>query len=198
MFSSIVQLGQVRLRGKRGECSGAISYHYVPVDILLSLSDSQLWFLRGHFPQMHEEGVLSCPTSVKKGLKCLYRLPLIRKQRCVRPCHFFYTIHICSLAAFRYAITPPHPYLPTTAATTTRACCKYTIRYARGQRDERMMEGRARYFPLALEAAMTRMQESCTLPRGFFCFLFFFLTCAACKLPDRRGGGLNYFTSVQL
>lgn len=31
-----------------------------------------------------------------------------------------------------------------------------------------MMEGRAGYFPLALEAAMTHMQESCTLPKGFY------------------------------
>lgn len=66
MFSSIVQLGQVRLRGKRGECSGAISYHYVPVDISLSLSDSQLWFPPGHFPQMHKEAVLSWPPIKKK------------------------------------------------------------------------------------------------------------------------------------
>lgn len=46
-----------------------------------------------------------------------------------------------------------------------------------------MMEGRDGYFPLALKAAMTHVQESCTLPKGF--------PCAAYKLPDRRG---NYFT----
>lgn len=47
-----------------------------------------------------------------------------------------------------------------------------------------MMEGRAGYFPLALEAAMTRMQESCTLPKGFY---------TRCLQTTRQGGG-NYFT----
>lgn len=41
-----------------------------------------------------------------------------------------------------------------------------------------MMEGRAGYFPLALKAAMTHVQESCTLPKGF--------PCTAYKLSDRR------------
>lgn len=44
MFSKMVFLGQVRLKAKRGDCSVAISYHYGPVDISLSLSDSHLWF----------------------------------------------------------------------------------------------------------------------------------------------------------
>lgn len=126
MFSSIVQLGQVRLRGKRGECSGAISYHYVPVDISLSLSDSQLWFPPGHFPQMHKEGVLSWPPikKKKKGLKCPYRPSLIRKQRRVRPCHSS-PIHICSLPICNHSLSSPPPSL----SLSLCMCCKYTILY---------------------------------------------------------------------
>lgn len=46
------------------------------------------------------------------------------------------------------------------------------------------MEGRAGYFPLALKAAMTHEQESCTLPKGFPCTVY--------KLPDRRGNNFSF------
>lgn len=127
MFSSIVQLGQVRLRGKRGECSGAISYHYVPVDISLSLSDSHLWFPLAIFHRCTKRGFIMAP--VKKGPKCPYRPSLIRKQRCVRPCHSS-SIHIYSLDAFRYAIIlfSPPPLLLSLSLFPCM-CCKYTIAY---------------------------------------------------------------------
>lgn len=75
-------------------------------------------------------------------------------------------IHIRSLKAFRYAIILFSPRLP--LCLPLRMGCKYTIPYVRGQRDERMMEGRAGYFPPALKAAMTHVQESCTFAKRFF------------------------------
>lgn len=41
-----------------------------------------------------------------------------------------------------------------------------------------MMEGRAGDFPAALKARLTRVQESCTLPKGF--------SDAAYEAPNRR------------
>lgn len=119
-------------------------------------------------------GVSSWPH--KKGPKCPYRPSLIRKQRCVRPCHSS-AVHIGSLDAFRYAII-----LSSCSLCLCVLGVDCTVR--RGEQDERMMEGRAACFPLALKAAVTRVQESCTLPKGF--------PRAACKLRDRRG---NYLSS---
>lgn len=106
--------------GREEECSRPISYHYGPVDISLSLSDSQLWFPLAIFCSCTKRGFHHGP--IKKGPKCPHKPSLIRKQRCVRPCRSS-PIHVCSLKAFRYAIILFPRRLPLSA------CCKYTILY---------------------------------------------------------------------
>lgn len=46
---------------EKGECSGPISYHYGPVDIPLSLSDSHLWFPLAIFHRCTKRGFIIAP-----------------------------------------------------------------------------------------------------------------------------------------
>lgn len=165
MFSSVVQLGQVRLRGRRGECSGAISYHYVPVDISLSLSDSHLWFPLAIFHGCTKRGFITGPT-LKKGPKCPHR-PLTNKKAKMCPtmsllCHphrLSWCLQICNHSLFL-----PPPLL----SHSLCMCCKYTIPYVEVSGMRGWWRAGPVIFPPALKAAMTHVQESCSLPEGFF------------------------------
>lgn len=103
MFSSIAQVGQVRLRWKSRRVFSAHQLSlwacwHLPVFEWCSSVISA-----GHFLQMHEEVVSSWPH--KKGPKCPRKPSLIRKQRRVRPCRSS-PVHMCSFKAFTYAIIP--------------------------------------------------------------------------------------------
>lgn len=121
MFSSIVQLGQVWLRGKKESVRG-------PSAIIMGLLTSPcLWVIPiCDFPWPFSANVRRRVSSWphKKGPKCLYRSSLIRKQRCVRPCHSS-SIHI--LLSWCLQICNHSLFSPFFLWFSLCMCCKYTI-----------------------------------------------------------------------